>query len=214
MCFASLNSQDLNLGAFLLIPIEQGAVRGVTVLPVVQREHLAADRTHVRQILAGLRGGRGRGHARAARGLLRLGGRAGAGGGVAGGVAGVEQHLLQRGEGEVGGVEPVLDGERLLRVRGLQVARGEVQRAVQQRPVLLLLGAGVQLPALATLLGFLLLGAVPALGLRLGVGVGGLGLAAVLLEVHLAQQVGLEHVLLVAGEQRGGGGRARPGDTC
>ena len=210
MCFASLNSQDLNLGAFLLIPIEQGAVRGVTVLPVVQREHLAADRAHVRQILPGLRGGRGRGHARAARGLLRLGGRAGAGGGV----AGVEQHLLQRGEGEVGGVEPVLDGERLLRVRGLQVARGEVQRAVQQRPVLLLLGAGVQLPALATLLGFLLLGAVPALGLRLGVGVGGLGLAAVLLEVHLAQQVGLEHVLLVAGEQRGGGGRARPGDTC
>ena len=93
MCFASLNSQDLNLGAFLLIPIEQGAVRGVTVLPVVQREHLAADRTHVRQILAGLRGGRGRRHARAARGLrglLRLGGRAGAGGGV----AGVEQHLL------------------------------------------------------------------------------------------------------------------------
>ena len=214
MCFASLNSQDLNLGAFLLIPIEQGAVRGVTVLPVVQREHLAADRAHVRQILAGLRGGRGRGHAWAARGLLRLGGRAGAGGGVAGGVAGVEQHLLQRGEGEVGGVEPVLDGERLLRVRGLQVARGEVQRAVQQRPVLLLLGAGVQLAALATLLGFLLLGAVPALGLRLGVGVGGLGLAAVLLEVHLAQQVGLEHVLLVAGEQRGGGGRARAGDTC
>ena len=183
------------------------------MLPVVQREHLAADRTHVRQILAGLRGGRGRGHARAARGLrglLRLGGRAGAGGGL----AGVEQHLLQRGEGEVGGVEPVLDGERLLRVRGLQVARGEVQRAVQQRPVLLLLGAGVQLPALATLLGFLLLGAVPALGLRLGVGGGGRGLAAVLLEVHLAQQVGLEHVLLVAGEQRGGGGRARAGDTC
>jgi len=45
------------------------SARHVLRQPVVQREHLAADRTHVRQILAGLRGGRGRGHARAARGL-------------------------------------------------------------------------------------------------------------------------------------------------
>ena len=139
---------------------------GGQTLPVVKAEHLTTDGTDVAQLLPGLPravrdGGAGRGRTGLAGRTLPFPG------------GGVEQHLLQGGEGEVVGVELLLQG-----LLPLQGPGGQVQGTLQPS---LLPPPSPPLTALPGLLDFVrVVCLVSNVQTR----------TAILLEVHLAQQMG------------------------
>ena len=148
---------------------------GGQTLPVVKAEHLTTDGTDVAQLLPGLPravryGGAGRGRTGLAGRTLPFPG------------GGVEQHLLQGGEGEVVGVELLLQG-----LLPLQGPGGQIQGTLHPS---LLPSPSPPVSTLPRLLDFL-----RVVGVVGNVEAG----TTILLEVHLAQQMGLQHVLFITG---------------